>query len=139
MASSEQVKQYLCHWFQLGKKVEFKRAGTAKCPSRIFSLHSGAYAPEFEACWQEILSAGGEQCYLEGTNETIQDLLSPRWEIDPCARCAMPVPIPIQGIGDLECPCQDLENWPNTELPQPRSAVNSTAQLSDLKDRLNRL
>jgi hypothetical protein len=62
--------------------------------------------------------------------------LTDTWQVLPCARCTMPVPLLNVGIAPLLCPCNDLNNWPNTELPQPRSPVNSQAKLTDIRDRV---
>ncbi|MGB5594699.1 MAG: hypothetical protein WBM62_11790, partial [Crocosphaera sp.] len=78
MASQEQVKKYLAHWFQLGKGVIFPKRQETICPQVIFKGHN--YSAEFEQCWQKILLTDAD-CYLEGTEQTIQQLLSPAWEI----------------------------------------------------------
>ena len=54
----------------------------------------------------------------------------------PCGRCAMPVPMRNMGMPALLCPCNNLPNWPNTELPSPRSPVNTSEQLKTIRDRL---
>ncbi|MBW4661780.1 MAG: hypothetical protein KME15_24180 [Drouetiella hepatica Uher 2000/2452] len=133
MASFEQVKRYLAHWFQLGRKVKI---GTAEelLPKSV--LQGDRYSPEFEQCWAQILQSNLEKCYLEGTNQTLSELLQPTWEINPCARCEMPVPILSVGVQPLECPCADLPLWPDTELPQPRSPIGSRDRLADIRDRL---
>ena len=133
MASPEQVKRYLAHWFQLGKKVKVDDAKEF-LPESI--LQGDRYSPEFEQCWEQILRSNLEKCYLEGTNQTLSELLQPSWDIDACARCEMPVPILSVGVQPLECPCADLPLWPDTELPQPRSPINSRAWLGNIRDRL---
>ena len=50
MASSEQVKQYLAHWFQLGKGVVCPKRQERIYPQVIFKEHH--YSTEFEECWQ---------------------------------------------------------------------------------------
>lgn len=137
MASQEQVKQYLAYWFQLGKKVVIQNGKAVLSPTTV--LQGAHYSPEFEACWQYFLSPSSGDCYLEGMSQTIQELLEPTWEIDPCARCNMPVPVASLGMPDLSCPCFDLPTWPNAELPQPRSPVDSTVKLNEIRDRLSRL
>lgn len=134
MASPEQVRQYLAYWFQLGKPVWVKGGQAKLLPQPVIS--GDRYSPEFEACWQQLLSPTSGDCYLEATHQTIHELLSPAWEINPCVRCAMPVPIASVGMPSLNCPCIDLPLWPNTELPQPRLPISSQAQLSQIRDRL---
>jgi len=131
---AEQVKQYLAYWFQLGKKVVSHNGQHEILPQPVFL--GDRYSPEFESCWQHILTAKKTDFYLEGTEQSIQELLSPCWELIPCARCEMPVPIKKLGNQSLSCPCSDLSDWPNTELPQPRSPVDSQAYLDRLRDRL---
>lgn len=134
MASKQEVKEYLAYWFQLGKKVMVSNLNKAIAPSEIFQ--GGKYSPEFETCWQEIITSNPEDIYLEGTNETIQELLSSKWDIVDCARCEMPVPMVSIGTASVSCPCSDLDNWPNQELPKPRSPINSQTQLNKLNQRL---
>ncbi|NJN20769.1 MAG: hypothetical protein HC812_05715 [Leptolyngbya sp. RL_3_1] len=134
MASPEQVRVYLAHWFQLGKPVVFERSHSRYLPSPIF--YHDNYSAEFEDCWQAIQAIGGRDCYLEGTDQTLAELLSPQWEITDCARCVMPVPMAIGPMAERHCPCQDLPLWPNTNAPSPRAAVSSHRQLGQLRDRL---
>lgn len=134
MASEEQVKQYLAYWFQLGKKVAIRNGKETLLPKSV--LQSDHYSQDFENCWQLILSPESGDCYLEGTKETIAQLLTPSWDVSPCARCAMPVPVRHVGMPPELCPCNNLPNWPNTELPAPRSPVDSQARLSQIRERL---
>ena len=134
MASQQEVKQYLAYWFQLGKKVAI---GNGKASLLLKEVIKGdRYSDEFEECWQKIISPAAGNCYLEGTQETIAELLSPAWAVNPCARCTMPVPVSNVGMPPELCPCSDLSNWPNTELPPPRSPVNTQDQLRGIRDRL---
>ncbi|MEG4502641.1 hypothetical protein QUA81_03225 [Microcoleus sp. F6_B4] len=136
MASESEVRKYIAYWFQLGKKVLIRNGSEALLPK---SVNAGdRYSQEFEECWQKIISRDSGDCYLEGTNETIAQLLTPAWEISPCARCAMPVVFHQAGMPPESCACNDLPNWPDTEMPQPRSPVSSQSQLSGIRDRLKR-
>jgi hypothetical protein len=134
MASQDQVRQYLAYWFQLGKKVLIRSGETALLPQPV--IRGDRYSPEFEECWQQIVSPQSKDCYLEGTHQTIAELLGASWEINPCARCEMPVPVPSLGMPALTCPCIDLPNWPDMEMPQPRSPINTQSQLIQIRDRL---
>lgn len=135
MASRQQVKDYLAHWFQLGKKVLLNDGKQARLPQPIFQ--GDRYSDEFEACWQQVLSPESGNCYLEGTDQTVTDLLTSAWDIIDCGRCNMPIPVRNRGIQPLSCPCDDLPLWPNRELPQPRSVVNNQQRLSNISQRLN--
>lgn len=135
MASSDQVRQYLAYWFQLGKQVLLQGGGKAVLPQPVIA--GDRYSDAFEACWQQIQSPDSGDCYLEGTEQTIAELLSDGWEVTDCARCAMPVPIRSVGMNALECPCIDLPTWPNTELPQPRPPVSSATRLAAIRERLH--
>lgn len=135
MANKQDVKKYLAHWFQLGKKVIVGRTNESFLPSPV--LKGDRYSPEFEQCWQTILSLETYDCYLEGTHETIAELLTPAWEVLPCGRCAMPVPVKTMGMPSILCPCYYLTTWPNNELPAPRCPVNTQDQLNEIRDRLN--
>ena len=134
MASEEKVKQYLAYWFQLGKKVLLRNGQETMLPKTV--IEGDRYSREFESCWQHILESQTGDCYLEGTEQSIQQLLSPAWDITSCARCAMPVPTVSLGLPSPSCPCFDLPNWPNLELPQPRSPIDNSALLSKIKERL---
>ncbi|MBD2094152.1 hypothetical protein H6F90_03170 [Trichocoleus sp. FACHB-591] len=134
MASEQQVRQYLAYWFQLGKKVVIDNGQTALLPEPV--IQGDRYSQEFEDCWQLVRAPESGDCHLEGTHQTIAELLSPAWDIMGCARCSMPVPLPIIGTPDLECPCIDLPNWPNMEVPLPRAPISSQSRLIEIRDRL---
>lgn len=135
MASEQQVKRYLAYWFQLGKKVVIRNGQSSVLPQLVIS--GERYSDQFEQIWQQLISPDSGDCYLEGTSETIRDLLTPKWDISPCARCKMPVPMINVGMPPELCPCSDLPTWPNTELPAPRDPVNSTGRLQAIRDRLS--
>ncbi len=137
MASEVEVKKYLAHWFQLGKRVILNNAQEKLLPNPV--IRGNGYSPAFEDCWQRILAANQGNSYLVGTEETIAELLSPSWEISSCANCEMPVPTKTLGIPTLSCPCQDIPNWPNTEIPQPRLPVNTQKSLSSIRNRLKEI
>ena len=134
MASPDQVKQYLSYWFQLGKPLVINNGQEKLLPQPV--IQGDRYSDEFEACWQRIMDFNGENCHLDGTVQTIDELLSPCWDIMSCARCDMPVPMMCLGFKDAPCPCFDLVSWPNMALPRPRSPVDSRAQLNQIRDRL---
>lgn len=125
MASSEQVKQYLALWFQLGKTVILGNGSIRLCPRTI--AEGDRYSKEFEESWQRIL-ASANSAYLEGTPQTIAELLTSAWEMGHCARCAMDVPLPV-GNASSACPCNDLPSWPDQELPHPRPPISTQAHL----------
>ncbi len=131
MANTDQVRSYVAHWLQLGKRVCLPHAGVCLSPVPIYQ--EGDYSPQFEQLWCTVFSPEGQDAYLEGTLETIADLLTDRWEISPCARCSVPMPVVRLGVANLICPCHDLPSWPNTELPQPRLPVDSQQHLEELQ------
>jgi hypothetical protein len=128
MASLLEVKQYLAHWFQLGKKVYVHNGDLGLLPSKIF--HDTHYSAEFERCWDLILSDRSGDCYLEDTCQTIDELLTPQWDLVNCARCSMPIALQIAGISHESCPCFNLPQSPRSQL-----AVRS--KLADIQDRLS--
>lgn len=136
MASKDQVKQYIAYWLQLGKKVVIRNGDRSLLPEKI--IVGDRYSEEFEACWQQILSPDSGDCYIEGTDETIAELLNSQWEIISCSRCVMPIPLRTQGMPPNCCPCFDLSTWPNPELPHPRSPVCNQAHLSSIRHRILR-
>ncbi len=133
MATKEEVKRYLAYWFQLGKKVVIGNEVTQLLPQKIFQRDR--YSQEFEDCWQKILSSSGD-CYLDGTQETIAELLTPEWDMVDCSRCSMPIPLRNLGMPPVSCPCVNLPGWPNTELPGPRCPINNQEQLRAIRNRL---
>lgn len=133
MASKTEVRDYLACWFQLGKHVQLPD-GQTLLPQPV--LWGDRYSSEFESCWHRLQTANPEQCYMEGTEQTLADLLSPTWVIVPCARCNMPVPILERGVSSAPCPCADLPSWPQSELPLPHVPINSRKQLKQIHDRL---
>lgn len=134
MASPEQVRQYLAYWFQLGKRVLVHGGREALVANPV--IQGDRYSPEFEAIWQRVTAPNAGDCNLEGTHETVAELLSPGWVLSACARCGMPVPMIELGMPPASCPCADLHNWPDTELPQPRSPVSTNDRLQQIRDRL---
>ena len=134
MASHTEVKNYLAHWFQLGKQIVSNDGQAIYKLEKI--IQGDRFSPEFEACWTEILKSGGKDCYLSGTDQTIAELLSSKWDVEGCARCGMPVPLSQRQFSIHPCPCDDLSNWPNADLPQPRLPVDSHRHLGQMHDRL---
>lgn len=135
MASYTEVKNYLAHWFQLGKQVMSDDGRVTLQPEKV--VQGDRFSPEFEACWAEILKTGGESFHLKGTDQTIAELLSPNWEVVSCARCDMPVPMPQKDFTPPHpCPCEDLSNWPNEDIPRPRLPIDSYQHLTRMNERL---
>ncbi|WP_017651822.1 hypothetical protein [Fortiea contorta] len=134
MANEQEVRRYLAYWFQLGKKVVTGNGAATLLPQPV--LKGDRYSEEFEACWEQILCQASGDCYLEGTDETVAELLTPLWEMASCGRCDMPIPLRSLGMPALSCPCNNLPTWPNNELPAPRSPVSTPEQLTVIRDRL---
>ncbi|MEB3339811.1 hypothetical protein [Okeania sp.] len=134
MASYEQIKKYIAYWFQLGKKVLINNGQETIKPQIVLS--KDRYSQEFEECWQKIISSESGDCYLEGTHQTFQELLSSEWDINSCSRCSMPIPARVKGMPSECCPCFDLPSWPNTETPLPRSPISSKLYLVSICQRL---
>ncbi|WP_008314256.1 hypothetical protein [Leptolyngbya sp. PCC 6406] len=134
MATTTHVRAYLAYWFQLGQPLVFERSNRHCLPIPIFD--GGQYSADFETCWQQVEACGGEDCHLLGTDQSIAELLSGEWDIEPCARCTLPVPLPVRTATLPLCPCSDLPQWPNDEMPIPRAAVDSQQRLTSIRDRL---
>ncbi len=137
MATQEQVRNFLAHWFQLGKPVVLADDRGECLPAPVF--YQGSYSQSFENCWHQIMVTSGQDCYLKGTTQSIAMMLSPGWEVTACARCAMPVAIPTLGMMTFPCPCNDLYSWPNYDAPVPRAAVKDEHHLSDIQRRLDQV
>jgi hypothetical protein len=134
MASEDQVRTYLACWFQLGKAIIIQPDGLVLNPQPI--VQGDRYSPEFETCWQTLQQVSHHSCYLEGTNQTLAELLSGYWDIVQCARCTLPIPLPYGNIIDLSCPCNDLSTWPNDTLPIPRPPIELQQQLQRIQRRI---
>jgi hypothetical protein len=137
MASAREVKQYLAHWFQLGRRVFVRNGDVTPLPSKIFA--ETGYSKEFERCWETVIAPASGDCYLEDTDTTISQLLSSEWDVIDCARCKMPVPMPVLGMAPETCPCVNMAKWPDLELPMPRSAPVGQLKLQHIRDRLQQL
>lgn len=136
MASTDQIKQYLACWFQLGKKLVVDNGSEILCPETV--IINNQYSSEFEDCWQKVLAMGGANCYLEGVEPTIDRLFSSSWSIATCAKCQMPIPQLELGLQSSPgCPCFDVPLWPNIDLPIPRSPVNNQSHLNRIRTSLN--
>ncbi|MFE4105220.1 hypothetical protein [Almyronema epifaneia] len=133
MASQQQVREYLAYWFQLGKPLIIG-AQPACLPKPVFQ--GDRYSEAFETCWQQVMVHKGQDAYIEGTDQSMAELLSDTWDLPPCARCSMPVPMRTVGVSDHPCPCHDLASWPNSEIPAPRSAVDTPSHLQGIRHRL---
>ena len=133
VATVEQVKRYFAYWFQVGKPVILPVGDRRLLPDPV--VIGNHYSEDFEACWAELLQPQNQDAHLEGTRHTLKDLLSDHWDILSCARCTMPVPIHTRGR-DSDCPCADLNNWPNLNLPIPNTPDNIRNQLSGIHKRL---
>lgn len=134
MASDSEVRKYIAYWFQLGKKVLIRNGADSRLPQPV--VQGERYSRQFEECWTEILSSESGECYLEGTEQTIEDLLSSQWEIESCGRCSLLVPVKVAGLPPACCPCFDLPTWPNLEAPLPRLPVNTRLYLLNICHRL---
>jgi hypothetical protein len=139
MASVNQVKTYLAYWFQLGRGVWIPGHADLVKPARILS--DNAYSVEFETLWAKLATPSvSAHSYLEGTEQTIDELLSPMWEVESCARCSLPIPLKTAGLPPTyTCPCADMGNLPNLEMIPPREPVNSQLVLQRICDRLSHL
>lgn len=135
MATRSDVKRYLAYWFQIGKKVVAENGAAIVQPKTV--LNGDRFSPEFEACWSKILEAEGKGYHLESTDQSLAELLSPDWDITSCARCDMPIPIREIGVELHPCPCNDLPDWPNEEIPKPHLPVDSQQRLANIKERVS--
>ncbi|MBE9030429.1 hypothetical protein IQ266_11870 [filamentous cyanobacterium LEGE 11480] len=138
MALPTHVKTYLAYWFQLGRGLRMPPGNQLIKPQTV--LADGDYSRDFEVIWQQLSDPKvAAQSYLDGTVQTIAQLLEPTWEIQDCARCSLPVPMKATGLPTLSCPCDELQNIPDlTELP-PRQPIDSKVVLQDLCQRLETL
>jgi len=135
MASQEQIRSFLAHWFQLGKPVVLAGDRDEGLPCPVY--YKNGYSQSFEECWQRIMESRGEGCYLKGTTQTVAEMMTSGWEVTPCARCEMPVAVPTLGTMKFPCPCHDLHTWPNYDVPTPRMAVDDGHHLGEIHRRLD--
>ncbi|MBD2176647.1 hypothetical protein H6F42_06925 [Pseudanabaena sp. FACHB-1998] len=136
MASRTLVKTYLAQWMQMGKAVHLPQQNKEVYIHKI--IQGEKYSPVFNKLWDEISTAKAQEAYLNGTSQTISDLLSNQWEIIPCARCSLLVPCLDMGARvPISCPCDDLVGHPNLESIAPRQPVKTLSHLDNLCDRLD--
>lgn len=128
MATPQQVKEYLACWFQIGKRVAIHSGTEFLHPQSV--LQGDRYSPEFEKCWQQLLTetALGD-CYLEGTDQKIAELLEPNWDLIGCSRCQLPIPVKVTGTEYEACVCSNMPNLPNLDLPSPHLPVSNRSYL----------
>jgi hypothetical protein len=134
MASPAAVREYLACWFQAGKSIVSDQ-GTWR-PERI--RQGEGYSSEFLSYWRQMEQRGLHRYYLAGTDVSLEQLCSDCWEIVPCSRCTMPIPVRVAGMTTSPCPCHDLALWPNLELPLPHGVVDTQAYLAQMQARLER-
>jgi hypothetical protein len=135
MALPTEVKTYLSYWFQLGRGLRMPPQARLVKPPAV--LADGRYSTEFEAIWQELMQPSiAAQSYLEGSEQTIAQLLDPSWDIQDCARCSLPVPIKVAGLPAESCPCDDMRQLPDLSVMPPRAPIDSQAMLRRLCERL---
>ena len=134
MAGELKVKDYVAYWLQTGKRLFSPAVPEGHHVTSI--VQGDRYSSEFEECWAHVRDPASGDCYVEGMDQTIQDLLTSEWEVVSCPRCEMPMPMMTMGVTSCPCPCSDLELWPNLEIPQPRSPIDSNAHLMAIRSRL---
>jgi hypothetical protein len=135
MALPTQVKTYLSYWFQLGRGVRMPLAAGPVKPAAV--LADGGYSTEFEALWHQLTQPQmAASSYLDGTEQTIAQLLETTWEIQDCARCNLPIPMKVAGLPSQSCPCDALKILPDIAEIPPRAPIDSQATLRRLCERL---
>lgn len=134
ISNYDAVKRYFAMWLQMGKKVFIENQN--KLLGMNCVVRGESYTNKFEQLWSEISDPRLGDVYLEGTDESVQELLSPKWEVIACARCAMPVPVGMGPQVAQVCPCDDLGVSPNLEAIAPREPVITAKHLSSIMSRL---
>ena len=134
MASPTQVRAYLASWFQLNRSVVISSTAERLCPHQVIA--HGDYSLAFEDCWRTLENLEWKDCYLEGTQQTLAELLSDQWDVVACARCTLPIPMPLSLTKSLECPCGDLPSWPNNQIPLPHLPVDNQRALGSICNRV---
>jgi hypothetical protein len=135
MANSNVVKDYFAQWMQVGKKVLTQSDNKSVSISKV--IDGEKYAQEFELLWTEISTNKAQEAYLEGTNETIQELLSDKWELVECPRCSLPSACIDLGVRETKaCPCDTMKLWPNLDTIAPRKPIKTAKYLNNICDRL---
>jgi hypothetical protein len=135
MASRTLVKNYLAQWMQMGKSVSLSIYGEEIRIHRV--VQGEKYSSEFNELWEQISNNQSQEAYLSGTDQTISDLLSPKWDVIACARCNLLVPsLDLGARVPVCCPCDDIPNHPNLNSIAPRIPVTLVEHLDTLCDRL---
>lgn len=130
MAAPLEVKEYLAKWLQMGKALSVDN-------QEIFLteiIKGESYSSQFEQLWQQTPKAIAT---LQGTNNTIAELLKPEYEIMPCPVCELPVACLSSGYRQINtCPCSDLPLHPHLGLPLPHVPIATATYLQNISDRL---
>ena len=135
MASRTLVKNYIAQWMQMGKSISLSTQGKQVSIYKI--INGEEYSSLFNKLWDEISTTKADEAYLDGTDQTIDDLLSDRWEIIGCARCSLLVPsLDLGPRVPVCCPCDDLPTHPNLDLVAPHVPVKLSTAINELCDRL---
>ena len=135
MASRTLVKNYIAQWMQMGKSISLSTQGKQVSIYKI--INGEEYSSLFNQLWDEISTTKADEAYLDGTDQTIDDLLSDRWEIIGCARCSLLVPsLDLGPRVPVCCPCDDLPTHPNLDLVAPHVPVKLSTAINELCDRL---
>ncbi|MDX2256975.1 MAG: hypothetical protein NW214_15790 [Pseudanabaenaceae cyanobacterium bins.39] len=135
MAKRTLVKNYLAQWMQMGKSISI--AGQNE-NIHIYKVVQGErYSPLFNKLWDAVSSNQANAAYLSGTEQTIGELLSDKWDIIACARCNLLTPcIDVGPRVPVCCPCDDLPNHPNLDLVMPHVPVVLADYLDEVCDRI---
>ncbi len=135
MATRTSVKNYLAQWMQMGKSVSLSNQ---REDIHIYKILQGEkYSHLFNKLWDEIITNKANEAYLSGTEQTISELLSDKWDIIACARCNLLVPCVDMGPrAPVCCPCDDIPNHPNLDLVAPHVPVTLAEHIDELCDRL---
>jgi hypothetical protein len=134
MASELELKNFVACWMQLGKGI-YQPSGQLIHLDTV--VQGEEYSETFETLWNQLNQRGLQNVYLEGTSISLRALNTGLWEIVPCARCTMPVALPVGDTASCICPCHDLTTWPNNELPVPRPPVHNKTHLDRIFKHLN--
>ena len=136
MATRTLVKNYLAQWMQMGKGLSLSIYGEEIHIHKV--VQGEKYSSAFNELWEQVSNDQSQEAYLSGTDQTISDLLSPKWDVIACARCNLLVPsLDLGARVPVCCPCDDIPNHPNLNSIAPRIPVTLVEHLDGLCDRLD--
>lgn len=131
MADVKSLISYVAYYVSRGKAVIAPLGEYLRFQGLVYQYRG--YHSEFQSFWQQLRQRHDfKHLYLEGDAYTFEHLLQNQWTIGECARCDLPIPIPVGSALEVPaCLLCDREALPPSAPHQcfwlsPHHPPNST-------------